>query len=165
MPQEFNMQEAIKMAIQTEKNVMDFYVRAATITNNERAKKVFETLAREEREHANNFFGLYDGKDLGSFDEFMATEPKFDTAILHNLEKSLNEDVHERKAMEFAMQEEEDLAKHLEMTAEKIVDPGVRAVFEKMALETRHHYAIIESEYAHMMGMVHETDIDTYVRE
>lgn len=165
MPQEFNMQEAIRMAIQTEKNVMDFYARAAEITANERAKKVFETLAREEREHASNFFSLYDGEDLGSFEEFMATEPKFDTTILHNLEKALNEDVHERRAMEFALQEEEDLARHLEMTADKIIDPGVRAVFQKMALETRNHHAIIESEYAHMMGMVHETDIDTYVRE
>jgi len=165
MPQEFNMQEAIKMAIQTEKNVMDFYKRAAAITGNERAKKVFETLAQEEREHAGNFFGLYSGKDLGTFEEFMASAPKFDTTILHNLEKALNEDVHERKAMEFALQEEEDLAKHLEMTAEKIVDPGVRAVFERMAVETRNHYAIIESEYAHLMGMVHETDIDTFVRE
>ncbi len=165
MPQEFNMQEAIKMAIQTEKNVMDFYLRAAEITKNERAKRVFETLAREEREHASNFFDIYSGKDLGSFEEFMATEPKFDTTVLHNLEKALNENVHERNAMEFALQEEEDLARHLEMTAEKIVDPGVRAVFEKMAKETRNHYAIIESEYAHWMGMVHETDIDTYVRE
>jgi len=165
MPQEFNMQEAIKMAIQTEKNVMDFYLRAADITDNERAKKVFETLAREEREHASNFFSIYAGKELGTFDEFMATEPKFDTTVLHNLEKALNKDIHARKAMEFAMQEEEDLAKHLEMTAEKIVDPGVRAVFNKMAVETRNHYAIIESEYAHWMGMVHETDIDTYVRE
>lgn len=31
MPQEFNMQEAIKLAIQTEKNVGDFYTRAASI--------------------------------------------------------------------------------------------------------------------------------------
>lgn len=165
MPQEFSMQEAIKTAVQTEKNVMDFYLRAAEITRNERAKKVFETLAREEREHAENFFNLYSGKDLGSFEDFMQTEPKFDTTILHNLEKALKDDVHERKAMEFAMQEEEDLARHLEMTAEKIVDPKVRAVFKKMAAETRDHYAIIESEYAHWMAMVHETDIDTYVRE
>jgi len=165
MPQEFSMQEALKTAVQTEKNVMDFYLRAAEITKNERAKKVFETLAREEREHAENFFNLYSGKDLGSFEEFMQTEPKFDTTILHNLEKALKDDVHERKAMEFAMQEEEDLARHLEMTAEKIVDPKVRAVFKKMADETRNHYAIIESEYAHWMAMVHETDIDTYVRE
>lgn len=165
MPQEFNMQEAIKMAIQTEKNVMDFYSRAAEITENDRARKVFETLAREEREHASNFFSLYGGNDLGTFDEFMAGEPNFETAILHKLEKAINEQIHERKAMEFALQEEEDLARHLEMTAEKIVDPGVRAVFQKMATETRHHHAIIESEYAHMMGMVHEADMDTFVRE
>jgi rubrerythrin len=95
----------------------------------------------------------------------MGSAPKLDTTIMHNLEKALKDQVHERKAMEFALQEEEDLARHLEMTAEKIVDPGVRAVFNKMVVETRNHYAIIESEYAHMMGMVHETDIDTYVRE
>ena len=67
--------------------------------------------------------------------------------------------------MELALQEEEDLAKTLRMTASRIVDPAVRAVFERMARETETHYAIIESEYARMMGMVHETDIDTYVRE
>ena len=35
----------------------------------------------------------------------------------------------------------------------------------EVAKDTRIHYEIIESEYAHTMGMVHETDIDTYVRE
>jgi hypothetical protein len=38
-------------------------------------------------------------------------------------------------------------------------------VFERMAKETDDHYQLIESEYAHLMGMVHETDIDTFVRE
>ena len=85
--------------------------------------------------------------------------------MIRQLEKALDENVHERKAMELAMQEEEDLLKNLRMTASRIVDPGVRAVFDRMAEETETHYAIIESEYAHMMGMVHETDIDTYVRE
>ena len=51
------------------------------------------------------------------------------------------------------------------MTASRIVAPAFRAVFERMARETENHYGIIEPEYAHMMGMVHETDIDTYVRE
>ena len=81
------------------------------------------------------------------------------------LEKSLDENVHERKAMQIALKEEEDLAKHLRLTASKIVDPAVRAVFERMAKETENHFALIESEYAHLMAMVHETDIDTYVRE
>jgi rubrerythrin len=165
MPQEFNMQEAIRLAIQTEKDVMDFYNKAAALTSNERGRKVFEQLAKEEREHASHFFNVYPGKDLGSFEEFMAQPARIEQVMLRQLEKALGENVHERKAMEIALKEEEDLAKHLRLTASKVVDPQVRGVFEKMAKETEIHYAIVESEYAHLMGMVHETDIDTYVRE
>jgi rubrerythrin len=165
MTQEPSLLEAIKQAIQTEKDVMDFYLKAAALTDNERGKKVFEQLAKEEREHASHFFKIYTGKDLGSFEEFMARPPSTNHAMLKQLEKALDESVHERKAMELAMREEEDLVKNLRMAASRIVDPTVRAVFERMAQETEHHYAIIESEYAHMMGMVHESEIDTYVRE
>lgn len=165
MTQEPNLLDAIKQAIQTEKDVMDFYLKAAALTENERGKKVFEQLAKEEREHAGHFFSIYTGKDLGSFEDFMAKPPSTNHAMLKQLEKALDENVHERKAMELAMKEEEDLVKNLRMTASRIVDPAVRAVFERMAQETEHHYAIIESEYAHMMGMVHESEIDTYVRE
>lgn len=164
MPQEFNMQGALKEAAMTEKNVMDFYLKAAQIVTNPRAQKVFETLAGEEREHAESFFHLYTGGELGTFDEFIAA-PSAELAIHAELEKALDAEVHERRAMELALREEEDLAKHLEMTASHIVDPAVRSVFDRMAKETRNHYAIIESEYAHMMRMVHETDIDTFVRE
>jgi rubrerythrin len=165
MNQEPSLLDAIKQAIQTEKDVMDFYLKAATLTSNERGKKVFEQLAKEEREHAGHFFEIYTGSDLGSFEDFMAMPPSKGHAMLKQLEKALDENVHERKAMELAMKEEEDLVKNLKMTASRIVDPSVRAVFERMARETENHYAIIESEYARMMGMVHETDIDTYVRE
>ncbi len=165
MNQEPVLRDAIKQAIQTEKDVMDFYLKAAALTNNERGKKVFEQLAKEEREHAGHFFEIYTGSDLGSFEDFIAMPPSKGHAMLKKLEKALDENVHERKAMELAMTEEEDLFKNLQMTAARIVDPAVRAVFERMARETEHHYAIIESEYAHLMGMVHETDIDTYVRE
>ncbi|BCR03320.1 ferritin [Desulfuromonas versatilis] len=165
MPQEFNLDQALKHAIQTEKDVMDFYKKAAEITKNERAKKVFTTLSNEEREHASHFFHLYKGGELGTFEQFMASPPQKDSAMLAELRKSLDSATNERKAMEIALKEEEDLEKNLRMTASHIVDPAVRSVFERMAKETRDHYEIIESEYAHLMGMVHETDIDTYVRE
>lgn len=164
MPQEFNLQEALMMAIETEKAVMYFYQNAAKQAKDARARKVFETLASEEREHAEHFFPLYKG-DLGSFDSYMAKPPTFESAMLHNLKKAINADVHEKEAMEIALKEEEDLAQNLQETAERIVDPLVRKVFERMARETLNHYAVIESEYAHLMRMVHETDIDTFVRE
>lgn len=165
MPQEFHLQEALRLAIQTEKDVMDFYNKAASLTRNERGRKVFKQLAGEEYEHAGHFFQIYSGNDLGSFEEFMKQPPKIEHAMLRALEKALNENVHERKAMEIALKEEEDLAKNLRLTASKIIDPQVRGIFERMAKETENHFALIESEYAHLMGMVHETDIDTYVRE
>lgn len=165
MNQEPSLLDAIKQAIQTEKDVMDFYLKAAAVTSNERAKKVFEQLASEEREHAGHFFEIYTGSDLGSFEDFISQPPAKGHVMLRQLEKALDQNMHERKAMELALQEEEDLVKNLKMTASRIVDPAVRAVFERMAHETENHYAIIESEYARLMGMVHETDIDTYVRE
>ena len=110
-------------------------------------------------------FKLYNGEDLGDFDVYMAKKPDFENAILLNLKKEIADDLSERRAMEIALHEEEDLAKNLAMTAGRIVDPMVRAVFDRMVKETENHFAVIESEYAHLMGMVHETDIDTYVRE
>ncbi len=165
MTQQFNLNEALKKAIQTEKDVMDFYNRAAEITQNPKGKAVFQTLAKDEHEHASHFFHVYPGKDLGTFDEFMARPPQANIAMQQELSKALKEGGSERKAMEIAMREEELLEKNLRATAAQISDSKVKAVFEKMAEETNHHYQIIESEYARIMGMVHETDINTFVRE
>ncbi len=165
MPQEYKKQEALKMAIQAKKNLMDFYQEAAKITENTRGRKVFELLAREVRENAGLFFHHYRGSDLGNFEEFMAAPPKADSVMLVSLRKALDKDVHERRARELALKEEEDLERSFRLAASHIVDPTVRAVFEKVADETRNHYQMIESEYARTMAMVHETDMDIYVRE
>ena len=89
-------------------------------------------------------------------------EPK---GLLSDLEKHLMEELTVRRAMELAIEKELNLEKSLRQLADKISDPKVRDVFLLNAKSTHHHYELIESEYAHLMGMVHETDIDTYVRE
>jgi rubrerythrin len=75
------------------------------------------------------------------------------------------EDMDERHALDLAMHKSQVLEKSLREMAARIADPQVSAVFLKNADATHQHYEVIESEYAHLMGMVHETDIDTYVRE
>ncbi len=165
MPQEYKMREALKMAIQAKKNLMDFYNEAADMTDNPKAKSVFTRLAQEVRDNAGKFFKHYKWDDLGTFEEFMAKPPTADSAMLHELKKALDKNVHERKAREIAMKEELDMEKNFSLAASHIVDPSVKAIFMDVAKDTRNHYEIIESEYAHTMAMVHETDIDTYVRE
>ncbi|MCP3175992.1 MAG: ferritin family protein [Desulfuromonadales bacterium] len=165
MPQEYKMKEALKMAIEAKKHLMDFYIEAAAATENPKGKVVFTRLAQEVRENAGKFFKHYKWDDLGTFDDFMAKPARADSAMLHELKKAIDKNVHERKAREIALQEESDMEKNFTLAASHIVDPSVKAIFMEVAKDTRIHYEIIESEYAHTMGMVHETDIDTYVRE
>lgn len=165
MPQEYTLKEALKMAILAKKNLLDFYLEAAKITENEKGKSVLTRLAEEVRENAGKFYQYYQWDDLGSFEEVLSRPPKADSAMLVELKKALNKDVHERKARELAIKEEEYLEKTFLQAAKHIIDPQVRAIFNEVARDTRIHCEIISSEYSRTMGMVHESDMDTYVRE
>ena len=160
-----DVQEAIKRSIQTEKNARDFYRLGASHMRDARARKTFELLAAEEAEHARMFHDIYPGADLPDFDALMAVDPARDTDWLTDLEKELIEGLDERRALALAMDKELKLEAALRSMAERIADEQVKAVFLKNADSTHQHYELIESEYAHLMGMVHETDIDIFVRE
>lgn len=160
-----DLKDAVRRAMQTEKNAMDFYKRGAEIMQNAEAKKVFELLAREESEHAEWFYNVYPGDDIADLQAFLNSSADQSSEWMAELNQIKAEDFNERKAMELAMEKEKKLAEHLRSLAAKIDKPEVRKVFEENATSTDHHFQIIESEYARLMGMVHETDIDTFVRE
>jgi len=159
-----DIKEAVRRSMQTEKNAMDFYTRVAAECKNEKARKVFELLSREEKEHAHWFYDVYPGDDI-DFDAFISSAVDPGSDWMSDLDKARAGELNEQKAMELAMEKEKKLEESLRAMAAKIEDPEVRQVFEANARSTANHYALIESEYAHIMGMVHETDIDTYVRE
>lgn len=165
MGKEYTVQEALKLAIRAEKDSMDFYRKAASVTKNERAKKVFRLLAEEEAEHLKSFFDLYQGEEFGDLQTFMASPPDKSSATILALKKAIDKETHEQKALEIALQEEKACIEQYTQFAKDIVDPLVRGIFERVVRETRKHYDLIESEYAHVMRMVHESDQDIYVRE
>ena len=162
---DIDIQEAIKRSIQTEKNAMNFYQLGAQQMKNGDARRTFEILAKEEREHAAQFYKIYTGSDIPSFDEFMDALADNESSWIVTITRSISEEFTEKKALELAMEKEKNLEEALRATAAKIDDPAIRAVYETNANETLHHYEMIESEYARLMGMVHESDMDTFVRE
>ncbi|MCM2357792.1 MAG: ferritin family protein [Geobacteraceae bacterium] len=165
MGKEYTIQEALKLAIQAEKDSMDFYRRASSVTRNERAKKVFDLLASEEAGHVKSFFDHYTGGDFGDLQTFMASPPNKKNATYQALEKAIDEETHEQKALEIAMKEEKATIEQYTLLARDIVDPLVRKVFEGVVKATENHYALIEDEYMHIMTMVDKSDQDIYVRE
>jgi len=160
-----NVQEAIKRSIQTEKNAMDFYQLGARKMTNPDARRTFELLAKEEREHASQFYKIYQGDDIPSLDAFLNSSPNNESSWVSTITRLISADFNEQKALELAMEREKNLEEALLETASKMDAPEIKAVYEMNARETHHHYELIESEYARLMGMVHETDIDTFVRE
>jgi erythrin-vacuolar iron transport family protein len=165
MGKEYSVQEALKLAIQAEKDSMDFYRRAATVTKNERAKKVFDLLANEEVGHLKSFFDHYKGLEFGDLQTYMATPPNRNNPVFRMLEKAINEDTHEQQALEVALKEEKATIEQYAALAKDIVDPLVRAIFDRVVKETQGHYDMIEEEYSHVMGMVDKSEQDTFVRE
>lgn len=165
MGKEYSLQEALKMAIQAEKDSMDFYRRAASVTQNERARKVFELLANEEVGHLKSFFDHYKGGEFGDLKSYIDSPPDKKNATYMQLEKAINADTHEKEALEIALKEEKACIEQYTIFAKDIIDPLVRAVFERVIKETQNHYDLIEDEYSHVMTMVHKSDQDIYVRE
>jgi len=160
-----DIQEAIKRSIQTEKNAMNFYQLGSQQMKNPDARKTFEVLAREEREHAGQFYKIYTGGDIPSLEDFLNSPFDNESSWIASISRLVDSDFTEQKALELAMDREKNLETALLETAAKIPDAAVKAVFELNAKETHNHYLMIESEYARLMGMVHESDMDTYVRE
>lgn len=165
MGKEYSVQEALKLAIKAEKDSMDFYRKAASAAKNERAKKVLDLLANEEVGHLKAFFGHYKGGDFGDVDAYIQSPPDAKNPTYMQLVKSLDGDMIEKKALELALAEEKACIGQYTQLAKDVVDPAVRSIFERVVKETQGHYDLIESEYAHIMTMVHESDQDIYVRE
>jgi len=165
MGKEYTLQEALTLAIRAEKDSMDFYRKAASMAKNERAKKVLELLANEEVGHLKSFFDHYKGTEFGDIESYINSPADEKNPTYVKLMKAISDDIVEQKALELALIEEKDCIGQYTQMAKGVVDPAVRIIFERVVKETQGHYDLIESEYAHVMGMVHETDQDTYVRE
>jgi rubrerythrin len=165
MGKEYTLQEALKLAIKTEKDSLDFYRRAGSITEDEKSKKVFGLLANEEIGHLTSFFQHYQGGDLGDLASFIETPPDRQSASHRALEQALAADVHEQKALEIALQEKKSCIELYKILSRDIVDPLVRRVFETVIRDTQGHYDMIEDEYMRVMTMVDRSDQDIYVRE
>lgn len=160
-----DVQEAIKRSLYTEKSAMLFYQYGAQQFKDPGAKRTFELLAREEREHAGHFYRIYPGTDIPSLDDFLAIEADDESTWLTVAKKLCGAEFTEQKALEVALNKEKQLEEALRALAGLMEDPEIRAVYELNVKETHNHYLLIEAEYSRIMGMVDESDMDTFVRE
>jgi len=153
MSEKLEVQQALKEAIRTEKDAMDFYRYGAEKMGESRAREVFELLAREERHHAEMFYNAYKGRDLPFFEDLIDAPPDTESQWWQALQQASLSGFDERKALELAIEQEELLEEQLRKIAGRIDDPEIRAVYEANARSTHHHAELIEEQYREMLGM------------
>jgi len=165
MHQELSTHDAINFVIETQKSLVGFYQSAASLVENAAGRRIFDRLADETRNRLTHYYHLHYGDGTVEYDSFMASPMLGDSAMQHELNHKLTRDMNDHQAREFAMREELDIERRLKLYAGHVINPVAREILRQAAEETGRHAQIIESEYAHTMGMVHETDINTFVRE
>lgn len=148
-----DLQAALLDAIQTEKDAMDYYQLAAEKSVDERARKTFELLSREERQHAFSFYSACDDCNLKPFDAMMAEPPDTESSWFKALQEAMIAEFDERVALELAIEQEDALEKQLRAMAAKISDEKVRAIYLANANSTHQHMQLVEEDYRAMLGM------------
>jgi len=148
-----NLQQAIKDSIQTEKDAMDFYQLCAERAQDEKAANTFALLAKEEREHAHQFYRIYPGSDIPAFDTLIAQPANADSPWLADLNALVGREFDEQRALQLAMDKEDELEKFLREMAAKIDDAEVKKVYLSNASSTHHHFELIRQDYEDIYGM------------
>ena len=152
------VEEALRVAVLTEKSSSDFYRSAAANTLNGRGKQVLEQLANEEAEHVQEIFELHSDISIGCL--MSLTEP-IDGKIPFVLSEHAHEterDMTEKHALWLALDQEQACIDRYEVFVAAFREPKVRKVFEQALYMSRKHYKSLEEKFQHLTNSPWQSD-------
>lgn len=152
MAEQFDVQAALRAAMQTEKDAMDFYRYGAEKMAEEAPRRTFAILAKDELQHARSFYDADRGDILPPFADFIAAPPNTESSWWQALQRMMLTNFNERRALELAIDQEEALEQELRAVAAQIPDPEVRRVYEANAHSTHNHALLIAEELKALYG-------------
>ncbi len=141
--------EAIKMAIQMEKDGLRYYKDAAEKTENELAKKTFLRIAQDEAVHLKTFQQMFETlsgdqewRDLAKYTAKVGKVPMFEGEI----EKKGNVNPSEVDALRIAIDNERKGIEHYKKAAAAASDPVAKEIFNKIQKEEEYHYDLLQAQ-------------------
>jgi rubrerythrin len=147
------MQEAMRVAIVTEKNSFDFYRSAAAQIQNSNVRRLCERLADEEARHLELFLAHYPGSEFGDLQSLLAAPPHMTSPLHRALPSGMTGSTGEKETLELALQEEELCLDRFSVMVTALREPALHAVFQIALDETHRHCELLREEYRHLMGI------------
>ena len=138
--------EALALALEVEKAEMKFYLDLARGTRDEKARKMFLFLAREEADHWEQF--------EERFLERVAEEcrlPAVSEELLGKLLVNAGNVESEVDAVKIGMEQEKLTWEFYERAAEEAKHEPIRRLFEELARIEKGHYELLKAQYDAVM--------------
>ena len=143
--------EAIKMAIQLEKDGRAFFEEAAQKTENQLGKKMFERLAKDEIDHLKTFQKIFDAvTEGGDWKELTQKTPRVGRVpVFEKKEGEEKREVNpgELDALRKAMNIEKDAIEFFQKATEEAEDPLEKKIFSTIQKEEEFHYDMLQAQY------------------
>lgn len=160
-----NVKEAIKTAIQMEKDGYSFYKKAAAQTSSEMGRSVFESLAEDELVHLDVFQKMFD-ETIGKYEwaDLVNSSSKYRKLSIFpkDLKKAegVHPDTNELDALRMAMDSETEAIDYYTEIWEKSNDDEVKKILDKIIEQEKNHYFLLEQEFSHLSSTGYWYDLD-----
>ena len=156
--------DALRIAIATERSGLEFYSRAARLTDDSRGKHVFTNLAKEEEEHLDTLEKRYaelvaENPQLETYPTFLFFRGAADGLFAAGAEE-LEKGVDDREALMIGIRCERGSHKFFKKYGEKFEDSEGKQIFLEFADEEREHLELLLHEYQVLTGTLNEIDVD-----
>ncbi len=143
--------EAIKMAIELEKDGHKFFTDAAQKTENTLGKKMFQSLAQDEMEHLETFQRMFDtltGTDAWrSIANGVGGVGRVPVVEEISEKSPVKDSASEIEALELAMDVEKKAIEFFGKAIETADDPMAKEIFEKIRDQEEYHYGLIQAQH------------------
>jgi Fur family ferric uptake transcriptional regulator len=143
--------DALRIAIATERSGLAFYTRAGRLSRDARARKVFERLAGEEKEHLGTLEARY--RDLVATDPSLESQPAFlffkgaANGLFAEGTKTLTKRGADRQALLVGIRCERGSHKFFKRYGERFEESEGKRVFLEFADEEKAHLELLIREY------------------
>ena len=150
-----NIKDAIKTAIQMEKDGYSFYKKAAAQTNSEMGRTIFEGLASDEQMHLDVFekmfedaVGTSEWKDLIISSKKYANIPIFPKDLKEV--EGIDTDTNELDALRIAMDAEKEAIEYYSKIKVNLNDTNIIKIIDEIIEQEKNHYSLLEGEFNHL---------------
>ena len=142
--------DALRVAIETERSGLRFYTRAARITRDAAGRRVFESLAAEEREHLGTLERRYaqlvaEDPELEARPQFLFFKGAAGGLFAEGLEE-LREGVDSEQALRIGIACERGSHRFFQRYGERFEDSEGKRIFLEFADEERAHLELLQNE-------------------